>query len=135
VASLTTHPVIREIRDAVAGNYGVMLSEKKARALLAEIERPLQALVGAHHGFHLGVGPCVCVAHENARRLLADLRSAPEWFCVCGAAMETKDATCPRCMPCAHPDGLVNGYCCHCKTQVAPYLPTESAVEHGGDGA
>lgn len=48
--------------------------------------RALYELVRAHNGYQMGAGPCICAAHEDARRLLGmsrddvmpeDLRGSP----------------------------------------------------------
>lgn len=38
-------------------------------ARIAELEKALVNLVVAHNGYHLGAGPCICAAHEEARRV------------------------------------------------------------------
>lgn len=41
-----------------------------AEARIAELENALRELVRSHHGYAMGLGPCICAAHEDARRLL-----------------------------------------------------------------
>jgi hypothetical protein len=49
-----------------------LASEVDAR--IAELEKALVDLVTGHNGYHQGVGPCICAAHEEARRVLGMTR-------------------------------------------------------------
>jgi len=42
-----------------------------AEARVTRLEEALRGLVEAHHGYHVGLGPCVCPAHEAGRAALA----------------------------------------------------------------
>lgn len=48
------------------------MSKTKAdvEADLAATLKALYDLVRAHNGYQHGMGPCICAAHENARKLL-----------------------------------------------------------------
>lgn len=35
-----------------------------------DLRRALWDLLRSHNGYHNGVGPCICAAHENARKVL-----------------------------------------------------------------
>jgi hypothetical protein len=47
---------------------------KQANSNLArcylEMRAALYAMVTAHNGYRQGMGPCICAAHEDARRVL-----------------------------------------------------------------
>lgn len=43
-------------------------------ARIAELGKALVDLVTGHNGYHLGAGPCICAAHEEARRVLGMTR-------------------------------------------------------------
>lgn len=45
-------------------------TKKQIEVELAEALRALHDLVRAHNGYQHGMGPCVCAAHENARKVL-----------------------------------------------------------------
>lgn len=50
-------------------------SKKAIENELAEALRALHGLVTAHNGYQHGMGPCVCAAHEEARRVLGISRA------------------------------------------------------------
>jgi hypothetical protein len=43
---------------------------------IKELETALLDLLRAHNGYHQGVGPCICAAHENARKVIGRLGAA-----------------------------------------------------------
>ena len=43
-------------------------------ARIAKLEKALYALVTSHNGYRHGVGPCICAAHEEARKVLGITR-------------------------------------------------------------
>ena len=47
-----------------------MSRKAKVEADLAAALKALYDLVRAHNGYQHGMGPCICAAHENARKLL-----------------------------------------------------------------
>jgi hypothetical protein len=55
--------LIDMVREAIA-------QRDKALEQLARAKAALEALCGAHHGWHIGLGECVCPQHEQARAAL-----------------------------------------------------------------
>ena len=48
--------------------------ERKHVARIAELEKAMVDLVTSHNGYNKGLGPCICAAHEEARRVLGMTR-------------------------------------------------------------
>jgi len=53
----------------------IFRSKKAIENELAEALRALHGLVTAHNGYQHGMGPCICAAHEEARRVLGITRA------------------------------------------------------------
>jgi len=61
-------PHIERLRDCVQEQTD-LIEERDVRIL--RLRKALNDLVTAHNGYQHGMGPCICVAHENARKVLS----------------------------------------------------------------
>lgn len=63
----------RAIAEAEILNVPRAEAVANARLIAAapELLAAIKALAGAHHGWHLGMGRCICAAHEDALAVIA----------------------------------------------------------------
>lgn len=69
IIAKTSKPLAEQQKIALVGSVSIWLLQRDKR--IEDLEKGLHALVHAHNGYGSGAGPCICGAHEDARKLLA----------------------------------------------------------------